>query len=107
MYIKPAEFNDEETLLEYLFDFEIGTPSTLILELKEHVSARMKTDENYLNYMNSLSDQEEKMEVEDDEKRYQLAVLLLSQFDGFIANKTGLYGKKDSGNTLLYSIDIF
>ena len=42
MYIKNQVFKDEDTLMEMLFDFSLGTPSAMIQTLKAGIEGMMK-----------------------------------------------------------------
>lgn len=107
MYIQNQTFNNEETLLEQLFDFGLGeageSVKAMVLEINEEVLA----DKAFLDYRASLSDDEEIMELDDDERRLRLAERLMKIYDSFLVEKNQLFGIKGGQQTVLYSIDLY
>ena len=107
MYIKNQSFKDEDTLHEMLFDFSLGNPSEII---KEHLSAidkELETNTEYKKYLNSLTDEDDKLELQEEECSLRLAEKLLAEFDSFEVGSQKLYGIKSSARTLLYEMDLY
>lgn len=106
MYIKNQEFRDEETLQEMLFDFSLGEPSAVIVALKEQIERDLAANEAYLEYHASLIDEEDRLELETEERLIRLAEALLQRFDRFRTSRQKLYGIRDSHEVLLYEVDL-
>ncbi len=106
MYIKNQIFQDEDTLLEMLFDFSLGEASNLIKELKKTIEHDLEVNTTYQQYVSSLQDEEEKMELETDERNIRLAELLMAQFDSFKVRDKKFYGVKENMETQLFEMDI-
>jgi len=106
MFIKNQSFKNEETLLEILFDFELGTPSAIIDEKRQQIEEDLKDNAAYNDYLASLTDEEEKMEVAVEERYIRLAELLMEDFENFTVVQQKLYGIKDVERTLLYEINL-
>ena len=106
MYIKNHVFKDEDTLLEMLFDFSLGDPSPIIVSLKEEVEKELAHNEAYKEYLDSLTDEEDRLELETEERMIRLAEALLSRFDTFQTRQQKLYGINNTETVLLYEIDL-
>jgi hypothetical protein len=106
MFIKNQVFEDEETLLEMLFDFSFGQAAPLIEEMREVIEKDLAGNEAYQNYLSSLTDEEDKLELETEERYIRLAETLREQFDSFKVKQQSLYGTKNGEDLLLYSIDL-
>lgn len=107
MYIQNQSFRDEETLLEQLFDFGLGEPTEEVAALITEINAELLNNQEFQSYRATLSDEEEIMELDDDERRLGLAEKLLAIYDSFLVDKNQLFGVKDGHNTLLYSLDLY
>ena len=105
MYIKSQTFNDEDTLMEMLFDFSLGDPSPLVAELKETIEKELETNEAYQEYRQTLGE-EDRLELESEERYIRLAEALMGQFDSFKTSQQKLYGVKGGEETILYEIDM-
>jgi hypothetical protein len=106
MFIKNQTFNDEETLLEILFDFELGTATEIIKEKQQQVEEDLKENKAYHDYIATLSDEEDRLEVETEERNIRVAEYLMEDFESFKVEKGRLYGVKGKEQTLLSEIDI-
>lgn len=106
MYIKNERFSDEETLMEMLFDFSLGDPQPMILELQQQIEKDLAANEAYQTYHASLTDEEDRLELETEERLIRLAEALMERFDRFETKQQSLYGWKGNEQTLLYSIDM-
>lgn len=106
MYIKNQSFNDEDTLLEILFDFSLGDPSPVVAELKEQIEKDLSSNEAYVEYHASLTNEEDRMELEAEERLIRLGEALMAMFESFKTKQQKLYGMKAGSDTLLYEIDL-
>jgi hypothetical protein len=105
MYIKNQTFKDEDTLLEMLFDFSLGVPSPFVDDLIRKIVADLELNEEYTKYRSTL-EEEDRLELEAEEKDLRLAEVLMEQFDAFSVEKQTLYGIRNNEKTHLYSIDL-
>lgn len=107
MFIKNQQFNDEENLLEQLFDFGLGEATAEVRQMIQEIDAEVLKNEAFQKYRASLSDEEEIMELDDEERRIRLAERLMANYDSFEVFKSQLFGIKEGNKTLLYSIDLY
>ncbi|HRO42194.1 MAG TPA: hypothetical protein PL009_05135 [Flavipsychrobacter sp.] len=106
MYIKNQTFNDEETLMEMLFDFSLGEAAPLIIELKEEIEKELESNTAFKEYRATLTDEEDRLELETEERLIRLSEALLARFDRFQTKEQKLYGIKNGEETVLYEIDL-
>lgn len=106
MFVKNQSFSDEATLLEALFDFALGKATLMILGLQKGIELELEKNEEYQKYKASLTDEEDILELEAEEKEIRLAEALLKEFDFFTIRDQKLYGVKGLGEALLYQIDL-
>lgn len=107
MFIKNQQFSDEENLLEQLFDFGLGEAAPEVQQMIREIDEEVSNNEAFQKYKASLSDEEEIMELDDEERRIRLAEKLMEQYDSFEVFKSQLFGIKQGAKTLLYSIDLY
>jgi len=108
MFIKNQSFKDEDTLMEVLFDFDLGDPSPVISALKHDIDQELDQNESFKTYRASLTDEEDILELDADERNIRLAEKLMMAYVSFVVEKGKLYGISDSGaRTLLYEIDLY
>jgi hypothetical protein len=107
MYIQNQHFSDEETLLEQLFDFGLGTPSAEIAAFILEIDQAVKDNAAFQAYKATLTDEEEIMEIDDDERRLALGEKLMKMYGHFLVDKNQLFGIKENKQVLLYSIDLY
>lgn len=105
MYIKNQQFKDTDTLMEVLFDFEIGEPSTLMQSIIAEVETAQQNNKELNDYAVTLPE-EDSMELLDDWKRERVIHILTNNYTSFKVLDTKLYGKNESTEDLLYSIDL-
>ena len=106
MYIKNLEFSDEETLQEMLFDFSLGAPTQVIRDLQEQIERDLSTNEAYLEYHASLVDEEDRLELETEERLIRLAEALMHRYESFKTSRQKLYGIRGGNEELLYEVDL-
>lgn len=106
MFIKNRTFSDGDTLLETLFDFDLGTPGPIILEKRQQIEDELKDNQALKDYIASLTDEEEQLEVATEERYIRLAESLMDDFSKFQVQDRKLYGMKDDQRTLLFEIDL-
>jgi len=106
MYIKDQVFKDEDTLLELLFDFSLGEASPLIEGLKDGIEKELQENAAYKEYYHTLTDEEDRLELETEERMIRLAEALMAKFDTFQVRKQKLFGVKGTDQELLYEIDL-
>jgi septal ring factor EnvC (AmiA/AmiB activator) len=107
MYIQNQEFSDSETLIDMLFDFELGNASPWLQTLKTEIDAAVSANQVFTEFVATLTDEEERMEVQDEERRLQLAALLQEQFTAFEEKNNTLLAKNDKEVVVLYEIDLY
>lgn len=107
MYIANQSFKDEETLLEQLFDFSLGDESDEIKELKARIEKELKENDAFQQYRKGLSDEEDIMELDEDERRIRLAEYLMDRYDSFKVEQKQLFGIKNGVSGLLFDMRIF
>jgi len=106
MFIKNQEFKDEDTLLEAMFDFDIGTKSAYVQAEIEKIDEELSGNSEYQKYKDSLSDEDDKAELYIEERDLRLAEVFMQRFENFIIDSAKLYGIKDGARELLYEIDM-
>ncbi|MFA6150498.1 MAG: hypothetical protein WC716_04190 [Chitinophagaceae bacterium] len=107
MYIQNQKFGDEETLLEQLFDFSLGEAEPAVLGMINEINQEVLNNKAFQDYKATLSDDEEIMELDDEERRIRLAEQLMAVYQSFEVEKNQLFGLKGSEKILLYSIDLY
>ena len=107
MYIQNQEFSDSETLIDMLFDFELGNASPWLQTLKTEIDSAVSANQAFTEFVATLTDEEERMEVQDEERRLQLAALLQEQFTAFEVKNNTLLAKNDMEVVVLYEIDLY
>ena len=107
MYIQNQEFSDSETLIDMLFDFELGNASPWLQTLKTEIDEAVSANQAFTEFVATLTDEEERMEVQDEERRLQLAALLQEQFTAFEVKNNTLLAKNDKELVVLYEIDLY
>ncbi|HXS36711.1 MAG TPA: hypothetical protein VN721_08425 [Flavipsychrobacter sp.] len=107
MYIKDQIFKDEDTLLEMLFDFSLGTSSSLIQQMIADIDNDLLGNDAYIKYRDSLQDEDDRTELYTEERDLRLAEKLMQQFGSFAISNSKLYGIKKDGKELLYEIDLY
>ncbi|MFM2203742.1 MAG: hypothetical protein RLZZ605_706 [Bacteroidota bacterium] len=107
MYIQNQEFSDSETLIDMLFDFELGNASPWLQTLKTEIDEAVSANQAFTEFVATLTDEEERMEVQDEERRLQLAALLQEQFTAFEVKNNTLLAKNDKEVVVLYEIDLY
>lgn len=106
MFIKNQSFKDEETLLDAMFDFNIGTTSEYTNQLIAEIDKQLEEHEEYKTYRDSLPDEDDKVELYTEERDLRLAEMFMERFDSFLIKDAKLYGVKDAEKTVLYTIDM-
>jgi Na+/phosphate symporter len=107
MYIQNQKFKDEETLLEQLFDFALGEASPEVAAMLQVIDQELRDHKEYQAYKASLTDEEEIMELEDEERRIRLAEQLMERYEGFEVSGNKLAGTNGENTSVLYSIDLY
>jgi len=107
MYIKNQKFSDEETLLEMLFDFSLGTRSAYAEQLVADIDKDLAENEKYIEYMKTLQDADDRAEVYEEERDMRLAEILMEQFESFEVKNSCLYGVKGNKAELLFEVDLY
>lgn len=107
MYIQNQSFKDEETLLEQLFDFELGEPTADVTQMIASINQELLNNQEFQAFRATVVDEEELMELDDDERRLQLAEKLMVIYEAFLVEKNQLFGIKGGNNILLYSMDLY
>lgn len=106
MFIKNQVFKDEDTLLEMLFDFNLGTASPLIGNMYADIDKGLEENTAYTTYRDSLQDEDDRLELFTEERDLRLAEQLMQMFDSFQVSDRKLFGLKDKEKTLLFEVDL-
>jgi hypothetical protein len=105
MYIKNRQFNDEDTLFEVLYDFEIGEPSDYMQGIIDSLTKAMNADEELTAHLRTM-EEEDRLELYDDIKREQIVGFLKKNFSGFVVESPCFYGISNAEKSLLYCIEL-
>lgn len=106
MFIKNQTFKDEDTLLEVLFDFDLGTPTAVVTEARDQIEKDLAENKAYQDYYASLTDEEDRLELATEERYIRLAEALMDQYDTFVVERQHLFGVRDGERTLLYEMNL-
>ncbi len=107
MFIQNQTFSDRETLLEILFDFELGVPAEAIVKMKAAIDAVLADDADYQQELQDMPDPEDREEFADEVKREFLANMLGEKFDSFVVKDRKWYGVEAGGEqTFLGEVDL-
>ncbi len=106
MFIKNQSFKDEETLLDAMFDFNIGTTSPYVQEEVKKIDKDLETSEQYQEFKASLEDEDDKAELYMEERDLRLAEVFMKRFDSFMIDRAQLFGLEGTERVLLYEIDM-
>jgi hypothetical protein len=107
MYIQNQTFQDEENLLEQLFDFSLGEASATIQEMTAAINDDVLANVAFQEYRKSLTDEEEIMELDEEERRIRLAEKLMEIYDSFEVANNQLLGVLGTDKTMLYTMQNF
>lgn len=108
MFIKNQSFNDEETLMEQLFDFGLGNPSEAIRTMILDIDREVLANKAFNDYRATLTDEEDIMELDAEERLIRLAERLMGIYASFTVDRNKLSGIDASGvPTLLYEVDLY
>ena len=106
MFIKNQTIKDGDALLEILFDFDLGTPSSIITTRRETIENDLKDNTALRDYLATIKDEEERLEVATEERAIRLVESLMEDYDSFQVLDRKLYGIGKGGKDLLYEIDL-
>ncbi len=107
MFIQNQTFSDRETLLEILFDFELGIPAEVIVKMKAAIESVLQDDADYQQELQALPDAEDREEFADEVKREFLANMLGEKFASFAVQDRKWYGVEAGGEkTFLGEVDL-
>lgn len=107
MYIANQQFDNEEQLLENLFDFSLGEATESIKKMMSEIDEELLAHKEFQAYRATLTDEEDIEELDHEERRIRLAERLLAMYTSFEVLNSKLFGIKNETKTLLYSIDLF
>lgn len=107
MYIQNQTFSDEETLLEQLFDFGLGEASAEVKAMMHTIDQEVLSNTAFQAYRNTLSDEEDIMELDDEERRIRLAEMLMALYSSFVVEKNQLFGVQAAQKVLLFELDLY
>lgn len=107
MFIKNRVFkDDEDTLLEVLFDFDLGEPTAIITAKRAEIEADLKDNTALRDYLATIPDEEERLEVATDERAIRLAESLMADYSSFQVQDRKLFGIAPGRKDLLYEINL-
>ncbi len=101
MFIKNQTFSDRDTLLETLFDFELGKHSPALQKMVHAIDEALHTDAEYQEELQSLTEEEDREEFADEVRREFGANMLQEQFSGFEVKDRKWYGVNAAGESVL------
>lgn len=101
MFIKNQTFSDRDTLLETLFDFELGDHTQALQKMMFAIDQTLQTDTEYQEELKSLMDEEDRDEFADEVRREFLANMLHEQFSRFEVKDRKWYGVSTTGEAVL------
>lgn len=107
MYIQNQTFSDEETLLEQLFDFGLGEASADVNTMMQAIDQEVLSNKAFQDYRNTLTDEEDIMELDDEERRIRLAEKLMALYQSFVVEKNQLFGVQAAQKVLLFELDLY
>lgn len=107
MFIQNQTFSDRETLLEVLFDFELGEHTEVIQKMKSAIETVLQGDAEYQEELRKLTEEEDREEFADEVKREFLVNMLGEKFNHFEVRDRKWYGLgEESERTLLGEVDL-
>ena len=107
MFLQNRRFADTETLLEVLFDLELGITTPELQTAYEQAQTALAGNAEFQKALAALEDEEDRMEEADDAKREVVAELLGEKFSQFKVENRQLFGLPAAGEpVLLCSIDL-
>jgi hypothetical protein len=107
MYIQTHTFSDEETLLEQLFDFGLGEASPEVKAMMHAIDQEVLSNTAFQDYRKTLTDEEDIMELDDEERRIRLAEKLMALYHSFVVEKNQLFGVQAAQKVLLFELDLY
>jgi hypothetical protein len=107
MFIKNQSFKDEETLLEQLFDFSLGKPSTAVQHMISEIDKEVSANEAFQKYRATLTDEEDILELDAEERNIRLGEQLMEIYSSFLVSDNKLFGVKDDEQIFLYELDLY
>lgn len=107
MFIQNQTFSDRETLLEVLFDFELGEHTEVIQKMKAAIETVLQDDVEYQSELQKLEDAEDREEFADEVKREFLVNALGEKFARFEVRDRKFYGLDEQAEkTMLGEVDL-
>ena len=103
MFLQNRQFSDTDTLLEVLFDLELGTPSPELAACYTRAESDLAGNAEFQNALLSLPDEEDRLEEVDEAKRDLVAEMLQQKFEGFKVADRKLWGLPAGGTPVLLS----
>lgn len=107
MYIQNQTFSDEETLMEQLFDFGLGEASAEVKAMMSAIDQEVLNNTAFQDYRKTLSNEEDIMELDDEERRIRLAEKLMALYSSFVVEKNQLFGVQAAQKVLLFALDLY
>ncbi len=89
-----------------ILDESASKLSELIEQLKAAIEKELEANEAYKEYHASITDEEDRLELEVEERAIRLAEALMQRFTSFKVSKQMLYGVNAQEEVLLYGIDM-
>ncbi len=107
MYVQNRVFSDTETLLEVLFDLELGVATPELEALYKSAGETLAGDAGHQTALAALTDEEDRLEAADETRREVVAALLQDTFSDFKVEDRKLWGLNAAGTpVLLAAIDL-
>ena len=106
MFIRNQTIKDGDTLLEVLFDFDLGTPAAIITARRNTIEEDLKDNTALRDFLAKIEDEEERLEVATEERAIRLVEALMEDYESFQVADRKLYGIAKDKKDLLYSIDL-
>ena len=103
MYLQNRQFADTETLLEVLFDLELGVATPELEACYTAAGKALAGNAEFQEELASLEDEEDRLEEADEAKREVVAESLQEKFAQFKVEDQKLWGLPANGAPVLLS----
>lgn len=105
MYIRNRSFSDEDTLLEAVFDFDLGNHANTYQEILDRVAQEVKNNEDLKEQVKKM-EEEDGMELVEDTRLQRLSEELRSTYDSFEIYSACFYGIKNGERIKLSEVEL-
>lgn len=100
MFIRNNSFSDFDTLLETIYDFDLGEHEAILKAVIDTVNNDIETNKELQDHIKGI-DREDALELVDDIRLEQVAKRLATMYDSFEIYSACFYGIKSNEKELL------